>query len=144
MGVGTEKPFRVMAFSRLALSPIAWNPPPFFTLLPLRFDALRLAAANESVMKSASSDSLASRSGMPSSIRALRSGCCRPAPSSELASLPPWSNAPAISTSFSEAAGDKARMGILSDGVRKIAPLAELFVRRTRFCLHVSKVQRIG
>ena len=84
IGVGTEKPFLVIAFSKFALRPIAWNPPPFLTLRPLRFEAFRFEAACVSAMNAASSDSL-STSNMPSvsCIRALRSGCWMGASSSE-------------------------------------------------------------
>ncbi|KAL4973271.1 hypothetical protein BDW66DRAFT_142442 [Aspergillus desertorum] len=57
IGVGTENPFRVMALSRLAFNPMAWKPPPFFTVRPFRFALLRFADVCFSAMNASSSSS---------------------------------------------------------------------------------------
>ena len=112
IGVGIENPFLVIALSRLAFNPIAWKPPPFLTLLPLIFEALRFEAACVAAMKSASSDPLSrAKSGIPSParIRAFRSGCWVSTPSSAPKSLTSARRASDISASVADAAGEGAR-----------------------------------
>jgi hypothetical protein len=91
--------------------PIAWKPPPFLTLLPLRLDDFRKEAACCRAMNASSPPSSSAPSSAafrkPSKSKSPDSGaafCC----SSPEASLPS-KRAPAMSTSASDRAGDGAR-----------------------------------